>query len=43
MNFEKKLVEGSGGVLARISCEEMKRRIAEGKELSGWEKERRKF
>lgn len=39
MNFEKKLEEGRGRVLERKCWQEMKRRIEEGKELSGWEEE----
>lgn len=43
VGFEKKLEEGRGGMLARKCLEEMKRRIREGKKLSSWEEERKKF
>jgi len=41
--FEKRLKEGRGGVLARKCWEEMRVRRGEGKELSGWEKEREAY
>lgn len=43
VGFEKKLEEGKGGGLARKCFEEMKRKIREGRELTRWEEERRKF
>jgi len=43
VGFEKKLEEGRGGGLARRCFEEMKRKIREGGEMTGWEEERRIF
>lgn len=43
VKFERKLEEGRGGMLAMKCCKKMKKKIAEEKELSEWEEERRKF
>lgn len=41
--FKKRMEEGKRSELARICWEEMRGRARRGRELSGWEKERREF
>ncbi|KMQ90641.1 hypothetical protein RF55_9577 [Lasius niger] len=43
VGFEKKLEEGKGGIWAKKCFWEIKGRVKEGRELKGWEKERKKF
>lgn len=41
--FERRLMEGRRGELARKCVEKMKERVAKGKDISGWEEEKRAF
>lgn len=41
--YEKRLERGMGSELARMCWKEMRRRAREGREVSDWERKRRKY